>query len=77
MRKRIFALVAAGVASRMVSGSALAGSPASNGHNCAGVAADALVPPGWPPSNALAHAPPTGVPTALGFLFNCGDNGTP
>jgi hypothetical protein len=76
MKKRIVALLVAGVASGVVGGSALADpAPPPNGHNCAGVAADALVPPGaGPVVSGLAQAFPTAVPTTLGSLFNCGEH---
>ena len=76
MKKRIAALLVMGFASGVVCSSALAdAAPPGNGHDCAGVAASALVPPGAGPAvSGLAQASPTAVPTLLGFLFNCGNH---
>ncbi len=77
MKRRITALLAVGVASGIVCGSALADPPAPpNGHNCGGFAST-FVPPGLGPEvSGLAQAFPTAIPTSLDFA-NCGGNGFP
>jgi len=80
MKKRISAVVAAGLASGVVCSGAVADvPPPGNAHNCAGSVASALVPPGAGPAvSGLAQAlGPTAIPTTLGSLFNCGENGAP
>jgi len=76
MKKRIAALLAAGVASGVVCGSALADPPSNNGHNCGGFASS-FVPPGLGPEvSALAQLFPTAIPSSLDFA-DCGGNGFP
>jgi hypothetical protein len=77
MKKRITALLAVGVASGVVSGSALADpQPPGNGHNCAGFSST-FVPPGLGPEvSGLAQLFPTAIPSLLDFA-NCGGNGFP
>ena len=77
MGKRIAALLAVGISSGALCGSALADPrPPGNGHNCAGFAST-FTPPGLGSEvSDLAHAFPTAIPGTLDFA-NCGGNGFP